>query len=167
MNKEEWKDIPNYEGLYQASNLGNIRSIYRYKKIIKPYIDKDGYYRIRLYKNKKGTYKGVHKWVAETFIPNPHNYKEINHKDENKTNNRIENLEWCDNWYNIHYGTAIERQTKSRSKQIGKYLLDDTLVEIYESISDASKENDIPISNIYKVLIGERKTAGGYIWKLR
>jgi len=165
MNKEIWKDIPNYEGLYQASNLGNIRSIYRYKKILTPYIDKDGYYRIRLYKNKKGVYKGVHKWIAEAFIPNPHNYNEINHKDENKQNNCVDNLEWCNNWYNIHYGTAIERQTKSRSKKIGKYLLDDTLVEIYESISDASRKNNIYTSNISKVLHKERITTGGFKWK--
>ena len=100
-------------------------------------------------------------------MSNPHNYKEVNHKDENKINNCVDNLEWCNNWYNIHYGSGIERQVEKRRRKVAKYTLDGKKIEDYKSISDASRENNIPISNIYKVLIGERKTAGGHIWKLR
>lgn len=163
--EEIWKDIPGYEGLYQASNLGRIKSIYRYKKILIPYIDKNGYLRVRLYKNKVGTYKGIHKWVAETFIPNPNNFIEINHKNEIKTDNRVENLEWCNNLYNIHYGTGIERGTSKRSKKVKQYDLYNNTIKSYKSLSEASKINNIPIANIHKVCVGQRKTAGGYVWK--
>lgn len=162
---EEWRDIPGYEGLYQASNLGRIRSIYRYKKILTPYIDKNGYLRVRLYKNKVGIYKGIHKWVAETFISNPNNFIEINHKNEIKTDNRVENLEWCDNLYNIHYGTGIERGTTKRSKKVKQYDLYNNTIKSYKSLSEASRINNISIANIHKVCVGQRKTAGGYVWE--
>lgn len=121
MNKEIWKDIKGYEGLYQISNFGNVKSLpkcagrsKRKEKLITAHLDKDGYLRVSLCKNNKVSYKGIHKLIAEAFIPNLNNYNQINHKDENKVNNNIDNLEWCDCKYNINYGTRTARATQKR-----------------------------------------------------
>ena len=111
---EEWRDIKGYEGKYQVSNLGRVKSLKNCKgncreKILKLRPNKNGYIRIELYiygKNKKFP---VHRLVAAAFIPNPDNYKEVNHKDEDKTNNRVDNLEWCTRKYNANYGTMDKR----------------------------------------------------------
>ena len=114
--EEIWKDIPEYEGLYQVSNLGNIKSLEKSKgwckikeKTLKLRIDKDGYYRVILSKNSKPKMFLVHRLVAQAFIPNPNNLPEINHKNEIKTDNRVENLEWCTQLYNLHYGNRAKK----------------------------------------------------------
>lgn len=110
--EEIWKDIKGYEGYYQVSNLGNVRSLDR--KIgsrilkgrgVKAVTDKDGYLMAHLSRNGKATYFRIHRLVAISFIQNKENLKEINHKDENKTNNRVDNLEWCTTRYNINHGS--------------------------------------------------------------
>ena len=112
--KEEWRDIKGYEGKYQVSNLGRVKSLkdskenYR-EKILSNSTDKRGYSNVNLYKNGKRNYFKVHRLVAEAFIPNPNNYPQVNHKDENKTNNCVSNLEWCTHEYNINYGTRNKR----------------------------------------------------------
>ena len=120
--KEEWRDIKGYEGLYQISNLGRVKSLrnnhgqFR-EKILKTCSNKLGYSYINLYKEGKNKKCLVHRLVALHFIPNPNNYKEINHKDENKQNNRVENLEWCTAEYNSNYGTRILRMIKAQKGQ--------------------------------------------------
>lgn len=104
----EWKDIDVYEGLYQVSDTGEIRSL-KTGKILKQEKSKCGYFRVTLYKNHKHTHYSVHRLVAEAFIPNPLNLPQVNHKNEDKTDNRVENLEWCDCTYNNNYGTRHER----------------------------------------------------------
>ena len=111
---EIWKDIPNYEGLYQVSNLGNIKSLFRYKKILKPIKNTLGYLKVSLYKNKKIKVFSIHRLVAETFIPNPNNLPEINHKDGNKGNNNVENLEWCTRQQNILHRFRVLKQEPVR-----------------------------------------------------
>lgn len=132
--QEIWKDIENYEGYYQVSNLGRVRSVNRIVinsmggkiqhlqgklQILKP--GKLGYVIAQLSKDNKRKYCKVHRLVAQAFIPNPDNLPEVNHKDENKANNRVDNLEWCDREYNVNYGTCslrISKANKGRSSKL-------------------------------------------------
>lgn len=131
MEEEIWKDIKNYKGYYQASNFGRIRSVDRYikqyngysystriyrGKILKFTIGTRGYLKVVLQKQRKAKTYNVHRLVAETFIPNPKNLPQVNHKDENKLNNSIDNLEWCTSKYNINFG---ERNAKVANKLRG------------------------------------------------
>ena len=113
--EEEWRDIKGYEGRYQISSLGRVYSFYK-KDILKLAKHTGGYLQIGLYKDGKSKTLTVHKLVAEAFIPNPNNYKEINHKDENKQSNCVDNLEWCDRKYNLNYGTAKDRMIRTQKR---------------------------------------------------
>lgn len=124
---EIWKDIVGYENLYQVSNLGRIKSVERKSKtkgnsyrtlkerILKPAIVHNGYERVCLFKDKKGKCYRVNRLVAEAFIKNPNNLTQVNHKDENKLNNRVDNLEWCSASYNINYGDRNNKVAKKVS----------------------------------------------------
>ena len=120
MNKEIWKDIKGYEGLYQVSNFGRVKSLTKYHKTKKGYFSKErilklirnerGYLLVGLCKNWKKQKVFVHRLVAETFIPNPNNLPQVNHINEfEKDNNSIDNLEWCTCKYNCNYGTRNKR----------------------------------------------------------
>ena len=115
--KRIWRDIPGYEGLYQVSNDGKVRSLnYNHtgkKQILKQYTNKEGYKRIALSKNNKLKWYLVHRLVALAFIPNPNNWPQVNHKDENKANNYVNNLEWMSHKDNCNYGTRNERHSKA------------------------------------------------------
>lgn len=126
--KEIWKNIKGYENLYQVSNLGNVRSLthivrqyngtkYIYRKyigkILKFSISKKGYAKVILRNREKSKTYLVHRLVAEHFISNSNNLSQINHKDENKLNNCINNLEWCSSGYNINYGKRNKKVSKS------------------------------------------------------
>lgn len=102
---EVWEDVPGYEGYYQVSSMGNIRSFHRGGRILKPHVSRNGYQFVFLSNDTSKTYWFVHRIVAITFIPNPHNYPIINHKDENKLNCSVSNLEWCTYTYNLTYGS--------------------------------------------------------------
>lgn len=102
--KEVWKDIEGYEGLYQISNLGRVKRVAT-GKVLKGGKDKDGYLMVKLYKNNIRSNKKIHRLVAEAFIPNPENKPQVNHADENKTNNSLDNLEWMTAKENINHGT--------------------------------------------------------------
>ena len=109
---EIWKNIKDYEGLYQISNLGRVKRIWKTKEnICTPILQKEYYY-INLCKHQKSKRKLLHRLVAQAFIPNPDNLTEVNHKDEDKLNNRVENLEWCTSKYNSNYGTRNIRKAK-------------------------------------------------------
>lgn len=117
LTNEEWRPVPGYEGLYEASNTGKVASLsYNgtgVRKELKPQVTKRGYFRVRLYKN--GSWKGfrLHRVIAAAFIPNEENLPEINHIDEDPSNNAVSNLEWCTRKYNCDYGTRVERQRKA------------------------------------------------------
>ena len=163
---EEWRDIEGYEGLYQVSNLGRVRSLNcRGHKgcigILTPRLDGKGYEMVALYKEGKARNTKVHRLVAQAFIPNPNNLPQVNHKDENKTNNNVKNLEWCTNKYNLNYGTRNKRAAKT----MGKKVVCVATGEIFNGIREASRKYNIDRSDISKCCQGKRKTAGGYKWE--
>ena len=162
---EVWKDIAGYEGLYQISNLGRVKSLrnnkMRKEKILKVKKNTTGYLYLSLYKNNVGKNYLLHRLVGEAFIENPNNYPCINHKDENKENNNINNLEWCTYLYNSRYGTRTERIVKSRLISI--YCLETD--KCYNSIKQASEELNLDSSKIVKVLKGRQKQTKGYTFR--
>lgn len=168
--QESWKDIKDFEGIYQISNLGRVKSLRTYnsfkktyyyrEKILKGKIDTNGYVMVCLCKGKQ-KYVRVHRLVAEAFIPNPHNYPIINHKDENKQNNCVDNLEWCSYLYNNTYGT----KNKNICKKVIQYDLNGNFIKEYCSINEASRQLKISHSSIILALKGKTKHAHGYKWK--
>ena len=149
MTKSEiWKDVAGYEGFYQVSNKGNVRSVDRRDlrghrrggRILKPTYDKDGYLRVTLCKNGKHKTKKVHRLVAESFIPNPESLSHINHMDEVKDNNESSNLEWCTHRYNMNYGTLIERTAQANSKKVKAINVKTGEVLIFNSVKEAGSE---------------------------
>lgn len=167
--EEIWKDIKGYEGLYQVSNLGNVKSLnykrWHKEKIMNMQINKGGYYTISLHKDKKEKRFLVHRLVAEAFIPNIYNLPQINHKDENSLNNNYKNLEWCNQGYNNNYGNHNEKMIKSLSKRIKQYDKNNNFIKEWMSMIIASKELNINSGNICCCCKGRKKTAGGYIWR--
>ena len=161
--KEIWKPIKNYEGLYEVSNLGNVKSI-KNNTLIKPALNK-GYLRLVLYKNGKKKNKTIHQLVAQAFIDNPNDYICVNHINEVKTDNRVENLEWCDNNYNDNYGTRNKRIAKRLSKKIVQLDINNNYINTWDSASDVGRIIGINPSNIRSCCRNIRKNAGGYIWK--
>ena len=184
--EEKWLPIPMYEGYYEISSTGKIKSLTRTiirsdgKKLpingkeLKQYIGKDGYYKVILSKDGIVTNFPVHRLVALTFIPNPNNLPIVNHKDENKLNNNVDNLEWCTYEYNTNYGTCKERisQTMSQVKEHPVIMCDKIThepIKEFSSIKVAAKELGSPnsYSCIWRVIKGERKSALNYWWKYK
>lgn len=122
---EVWKDIEGYEGLYQVSNMGRVKSLgatnrvgwHLREKILKQTIEPKGYLKVGLRKNNKIQTVRVHRLVANAFLPNPFNLPQVNHKDENKTNNHVENLEWCTNKYNNNYGSKPKKSAEAAKRK--------------------------------------------------
>lgn len=141
---EIWKDIPGYEGLYQVSNLGQVRSL-NYNHTGHPGIlsqgnNGDGYKHVILYKNNSHKKGKVHRLVALAFLENPNNLPFINHKDENKGNNRVDNLEWCSRKYNVNYGTAIQRKKEHSYIPVNCYDKRGKLIKSYKSIKQTEED---------------------------
>lgn len=165
-NKEIWKDVVGYEGLYEVSNIGRVKSLNKnnYGLIMSQYITKKGYFRLQLTKEKRQKKHLVHRLVAEAFIPNPHNYPEVNHKDEDKLNNKVENLEWCTTHYNVNYGTSIKKRSKIQSKPIIQFTLDGEYIREFDSIASAEKLG-FNSGGISMCCQGKYKHHKGYIWR--
>ena len=157
--QEIWKDIKGYEGLYEVSNLGNVKNIKGL--ILKNYSDKNGYLRVYLYNNFKRKTCMVHRLVAEAFLDNPNNYPQVNHKNEDKSCNTVDNLEWCNVKYNCNYG---KRNEKIKKKVI-QYDKKNNLIKEWNCVTEA--ENKLNISHISSCCKNKRKTAGGYVWKYK
>lgn len=173
--EEIWKPVVGYEGLYEVSSLGRIRSVDRivfqqgrsqkYKGcIMSPFIGNHGYYGIRLSKNNKKKTYSVHRLVALAFIPNPDNLPVINHKDETHTNNCVSNLEWCTQKYNMNYGTVRERVSEANGLKVAQYDLEGNLINTFRSIKDASRKTGVSATSINGCTIGKYYTGGKYIW---
>ena len=162
--KKFGKILNGYEGFYQVSNLGKIKSL-RKDIIMKQYLDGNNYYFVPLYKDKKTKSKKVHRLVAETFIKNPNNYPCINHKDENSLNNNLDNLEWCTYSYNVNYDNRIKKYCLKRYKKIEQYDFENNLIKKWDSIKQASNSLNISKSGIIYCAQGKFKQFKGYIWK--
>lgn len=160
--KEIWRDVVGYEGIYQVSTYGNVRSIHG--KMLSPHIIGD-HAAVWLYKECKRSKRYVHRLVAEAFIENNCNGTVVNHKDENGLNNFVENLEWCSSKYNTNYGTCIERRAEKAKKDIQQCSLSGVLIKNWHGIIEAASELHIDPSSITKAARRKRKSAGGYIWR--
>lgn len=180
MEKEIWKDIKGYEGLYQVSNLGRVRSMDRYDslkhfrkgRILKQQLFR-GYLYVGLSKNGKVKYCRVHRLVAEAFIPNPNNYPCINHKSEIKTQNNVENLEFCDIAYNNTYNGRSKRiglktiNHPRLSKAVLQIDLDGNIIAEFPSVNEIHRQFGFSIGNISYCCNGKMKSAYGYRWSFK
>lgn len=166
--KEEWRPVVGYEGLYEISNLGNVKSLnyHREKKdrILNIY-DCNGYKFVNLYKDGNPKKGQIHRLVAMAFIPNPNNFPIINHKDENLSNNRVENLEWCDYKYNTNYGNRVKKFVAKKNKRIVQLSKEGEVITEYSSFMEAQEKTGLQYTNISKVCRGLREFCGGYRWK--
>lgn len=184
---EEWRDVVGYEGLYQVSNLGRVKSLerksatYNYRgtmaaytinaRVLKQYIIM-GYLMVGLSKDNIRKFQKVHRLVAMAFIPNPNKLPQVNHKDEDKLFNVVRNLEWCSAKYNNNFGTRnkrislTQRNNPEYSKKIMQFTLDGTFVKEWESICEAGRAgyHRKTISNVCNKKKGYH-TAQGYLWK--
>lgn len=161
--EEIWKEL---DDRYSVSNLGNVKSNYANKeRILKPFKNKRGYLLVDIRHKESRKSITVHRLVAKLFIENPNNYKEVNHKDEDKTNNCVDNLEWCDTKYNCNYGTRNIRKAEKCKKKI--YSIDkDGNIEYFNSRNEAGELLGIDPTSISKSLKGTypNKTAGKRQW---
>lgn len=187
MEEEIWRDIKGYEGLYQVSNLGRVRSLQfvnnRYKvrtprlKVLKPSYDKYGYLMLGLCKDGKHKNVHPHRLVAEAFIPNPENKPQVNHIDGNKINNCVNNLEWCTHGENQKHAhrIGIKQATKywtgkfgkehHNSKPILQYDLNGNFIKRWDSMSDIERELNIRHGRIWYCCTNRQKTSHGFIWR--
>lgn len=169
---ELWKDIQNYEGLYQISSHGRVKSFQKSTKhrcadeyFLVPHRMKNGYLQVTLYSGNKSKRKFlIHRLVAEAFIPNPQNLPQINHKDENKQNNHVDNLEWCTAVYNNKYGTASLRMIETKSIPIIQLTLDRKPIAVYRSPKIAERLLGFSAHYISSVC-GKNENAYGYYWE--
>lgn len=156
--KEEWKDVVGYEGLYKISSFGNILSSYS-NKLLKPKKEWSGYARVALVKDKDVKFWSVHRLVLTAFVPNIENKNTINHKDGDKLNNRLENLEWATSQENILHawanGKHDNHKVKIKCVETGK---------IFNTIKEAAQKMNVSETGISHCLSGRYKTTGGFHW---
>lgn len=171
MRWEVIKDYPNYSisdtGMVKRNAYTRIDSLGRKtnieEQILKLYIDKDGYYRTTLVKDKKNHFIPVHRLVAQTFILNPNNLPVVNHKNENKKDNRVENLEWCTIQYNNCYGERLKKVSLTSGKKIIGY--DNNVSMTFNSAQEAGKTLGVSSANISECANGKYKQAYGFLWR--
>lgn len=183
---EEWRDIKGFEGYYQISSLGRIKSLKRLiiRRDGKPYPQKEcflkpsknrkGYLTGQLSKDYKTTFYQVHRLVAEAFIPNVYNLPQVNHIDGNKENNSVDNLEWISNYDNMQHSIKTglrdvkeisNKMKTAKRREVLQYSIYGEFIKHWKSIKDVETELKIPNQNIVKVCQGKRHTAGGYVWE--
>ena len=159
---EVWRDIEGYEGLYQVSNQGRVKSFkWNKERFLKPSMDKDGYLLVTLCAGGKPKTLKVHRLVCEAFHENPDNKPQVNHINEDKTDNRACNLEWCTCKQNVNHGSRNERV----SKPVGQYSLDGKLIKLWPSTMEVQRQTGFSQGNISQVANGKYKQAYGCIWK--
>lgn len=169
---EIWKDVPGYERLYQVSSLGNVRSLPRNTtngRNLKPSDGGAGYYTVSLCKGGKVKKVTVHSIVAKAFISNPNNYDFVDHIDEDRKNNRIENLQWCTCKQNNEFRDSVYRKALTRrgksNRVVSQYSLDGTKLNEFKTLREAAKAVGGQAQNIWKVVKGKRFNAYGFNWR--
>ena len=169
--KEIWREIAGYEGLYEISNMGRVKSM-NYKhtgkaKVLKLTPNNKGYLMVGLHKNGKSKTCRVHRLVAQAFIPNPDNLPQVNHKNEIKTDNRAENLEMCTLQYNHEYGSHNKKVAEAQHKiSVSQYeKVSEIFLNIYASAYDAQRATGVAQNSITACCKGKRKSAGNYVWR--
>lgn len=172
---ENWKAIAGYEGYYEVSDFGNIRSLTRKvntkggsmrtsqgRNIIQRRT-RNGYMKVHLSKEGKSRVHSVHRLVAIAFVPNIDGLQQVNHKDENKTNNRADNLEWVTQSYNCKYGHRNDTMIEQRRREVQSVI--GNVIQTYHSIQGASRITGISAAHICQCCKGVRETAGGVKWR--
>lgn len=159
---EEWRDIKNYEGRYQVSSFGRVKSLKGLEKILKPDY-RNEYLYVVLYKNHKSKAIAVHRLVAKMFIPNPENKVQVNHIDGNKTNNKVKNLEWCSPKENVIHSNRV--LCRGRGRGIKQYSKEGTFIQKWVNAYQASENTGICRRNINACVNGLYRSAGGYVWR--
>ena len=174
---EVWRDIEGYEGLYQVSNQGRVKSLERKAKhwcggeriqkerILKPGNDRGGYLLVTLCAGGKPKTLKVHRLVCQAFHENPDNKPQVNHINEDKADNRACNLEWTTAMENSNFGTRNERLGKAQSKPVAQCTKDGELVKTWPSLTEIGKQTGFSIGNISLAANGKHKQAYGFIWK--
>lgn len=165
--EEYWKPVEGYEGLYEVSNEGRVRSLNynrtREIRILRPDITKKGYLKVGLCKNGKQKKFLVHRLVAQAFVPNIFSLNEVNHINEVKTDNRVENLMWCDTKENCNWGTRNERI----SKPVLQFSKDGEFIREWPSVIEVQRVLGFSQGNISMCCLGKLKSAYNYIWKYK
>ena len=154
-NTEEWRVIKDYPN-YMVSSFGRVKNVkFAKERILKQVITNDGYLRVGLYKTQKQTACSVHRLVAQSFIPNPDNLPQVNHKNEIKTDNRVENLEWCTNKYNVNYGTRNlhaslnnRNNPKQKCKPVNQYTINNEFLKEWPSLREIERQLGFKRQNI-------------------
>ena len=165
--REEWVSIEGYDGAYEVSNFGRVRSFkFKQERILNQKPLTGGYLYVWLSKKNKAKAMRVHRLVAQAFVENPNGYEQVNHKDENVLNNRSDNLEWCSVQYNLRYGTRVKRVSEAKHKpvhQIDKKT--QTIINTFPSIKEAAEKTGSNQSHIGACCRGVRATHNGFLWK--
>lgn len=162
--KETWKSIKGYEGLYEISNIGRVKGLKN--GIIRRVVKGREYDTIMLFKNGKGKLFYIHRLVAENYIKNPNKLECVNHKDENKRNNNVDNLEWCTKLYNCNYGKRNEKMSKSKSKyKIVQKNKEGKIIKIWQDIWDLEHNSQYKKQNVRRCCQNKYKYAYGYKWE--
>lgn len=176
--QEIWIDVKDFIGLYQVSNRGRVRSLDKYVKcgygrvrlfpgrILRPAKDKGGYLQVTLCKEGKTTRCYIHRLVADAFLPNPENLPEVNHINEDKTDNCVENLEWCTRKYNANYGTGAQRSAKKQSRPVLQYTPDGEFVKEWPSMKECNR-NGFHQFRVWLCCNGKGNKHKGYIWRYK
>lgn len=166
---ETWKSVKGFEGLYEVSNYGRVKSLNYHRtgeaQILKPGRTNGGYMNVVLTKDKIRYSKRVHRLVADAFLPNPNNYTELNHKDENPANNRLYNLEWCSREYNINYGSRNKKVSEKMSKKIIQYTMDGEIVKVWKSQKEVEKTLGWSQGTISLAVNKKIPSFHGFLWE--
>lgn len=170
---ETWRSISEFPEAYEVSDFGRIRSItrclpngHKYPgKILSTKVQRNGYLTVHLsYRNKPYT-RLVHRLVASTFIENPNGFLQVNHINENKKDNRVENLEWCSGSRNCKYGHRNDAMINQRKKAVNQYTIDGALIKTFPILNAAARETGVNAAHICDVCKGRRSSAGGFKWE--